>query len=776
MKTPGFSFASFVVARRWWIIAGWLTLAVLVIPSASRVEERLEVAASVPGSESAHVQALIASRFPAAFPSYAVVVITGGVSPSSPDGRAILVAVRDGVAKLPFVSRTLSYLDAPDGAFVGANGETYIVVGLEARGRRPDALVPPLRAATKSVESDLRERFPTLALRWTGEIVLNFDLRKVSAAQARGAERRVLPITAILLVLAFGAVAAAIMPVVAGAVSISLALGAAVLFTNFWPLSLLLQNVVAMLGLGLGIDYALLVVGRFREGLLEGMSSGAAASEAARRAGHTIALSGASVAIAFAALLIVPVNEIRSIAIGGLLVILFAMLLATSLLPALLSIIGVRINAGRIRSSRRKTPAGIGAKPEIGAPSERWRRWGRFVCAHPVAVLLLASAPLAAIAYQTTRLTSDLPRGDWLPRDMESSQALRTLSAMKTSGIVNAVRVVVEFPRTSTWDSPTGWQALRRASERLTADPRVARVRSFTTVTGLVSPNLELLARIPADVRGSMASSDGRLALIEVLPSEAAGVRGANDLVRRLREMPPVQLTGLPNTAVLVGGLPALNVDYERSTLGHFRSIVFTVVAVTLVSLLVGFRSALIAIKAVALNLFSVAVAFGAVVLVFQDGHGIRALGLDSALGGTFPAIPLIVFCVVFGLSMDYEVFLVARIAEARAAGMGEDDSIVEGLARTGGLISSAASIMIAVFAAFMLGDFVLIKILGFALSVAVLVDATVMRLAVGPALLSLGGRWNWWPGKTYLLVRSLPNIQVHNSDGRLNAPAQSVS
>src|SRR6266550_7814489 len=121
MKTPSFSFASLVVERRWWIIAGWLTLAVLVIPSASRVEERLEVAAAVPGSESAHVQALIASRFPAAFPSYAVVVITGGVSPSSPDGRAILIAVRDGVTKLPFVSRTLSYLDAPDSVFVGAD-------------------------------------------------------------------------------------------------------------------------------------------------------------------------------------------------------------------------------------------------------------------------------------------------------------------------------------------------------------------------------------------------------------------------------------------------------------------------------------------------------------------------------------------------------------------------------------------------------------------------------------------------------------------------------
>jgi RND superfamily putative drug exporter len=292
----------------------------------------------------------------------------------------------------------------------------------------------------------------------------------------------------------------------------------------------------------------------------------------------------------------------------------------------------------------------------------------------------------------------------------------------------------------------------------------------------MVSPNFEVLAAMPADIRASMVSADGQLALIEVIPSEAAGVRGAGELVRDVRAMPSASLLGVPGGSVEVGGLPALNVDYEASTLGHFGKIVLLVVGATLVSLLVGFRSLLVAVKAVALNLFSVAVAFGAVVLVFQDGHGIRALGLDAALGGTFPAIPLIVFCVVFGLSMDYEVFLVARIAESKEAGLGDDDAIVEGLARTGGLISSAAAIMVAVFGAFTVGDFVLIKILGFALSVAVLVDATVMRLAVGPALLKLGGRWNWWPGKTYPLVRSLPNIQIHNSDGRLDATSQSVS
>ena len=758
------AFASLVVRYRWWIIGGWLVVAALVMPGAARVEERLEVAASVPGSESARVQALIAARFPAAFPTYAVVVMTGGPSPTTSAGAAVLETLRNELRRMPLVSRTLSYLDAPDSGFVGPRDETYMVVGLEPSGQRADQTVPGLRATTVRLEATLRARFPELRFRWTGETALNYDLRKVSAADARDAERKVLPITVILLVVAFGAIAAALLPVIAGVVAISLALGVAVLITGFWPLSLLLQNVVAMLGLGLGIDYALLVVGRFREALAEGMSNENAARLAASKAGHTIALSGASVAIAFAALLVVPVSEIRSIAVGGLLVIAFAVLLATSLLPALLSLVGDHINAGRIR------------RASLGTPSNAWRRWGRFVCAHPVAVLLIAGAPLAAIALQTRRITSDLPRGNWLPREMESARALQTLSEMRTSGIVNAVRVVVGFPRGTTWDSPRGWAALRRASERIAADPRVARVRSLPVATEMISPNLDVLARIPADILGSMVTRDGGLALIEVIPTEAAGARGAGELVRQLRATRAEALTGIADATIEVGGLPALNVDYEASTLGHFGMIVLLVVGATFASLLAGFRSVLIAVKAVALNLFSVAVAFGAVVVVFQDGHGIHALGLDAALGGTFPAIPLIVFAVVFGLSMDYEVFLVARIAESREAGAGEAEAIVEGLARTGGLISSAAAIMIVVFAAFALGDFVLMKILGFALSVAVLVDATVMRLAVGPALLRLGGRWNWWPGKTYPLVRSLPNIQLHNTDGRLDAPSQSVS
>jgi RND superfamily putative drug exporter len=218
--------------------------------------------------------------------------------------------------------------------------------------------------------------------------------------------------------------------------------------------------------------------------------------------------------------------------------------------------------------------------------------------------------------------------------------------------------------------------------------------------------------------------------------------------VRELRRADPVALTGLPGARLRVGGLPAFNADYEDAVGGRMWPVVALVVATTLVVLLLSFRSLLVPLKAVLLNLLSVSGAFGALVLVFQDGHGARLLGLARPLDGVFPIVPALVFCVVFGLSMDYEVFLVARVAEARRAGLSEDEALGEGLARTGPVITSAAAIMIAVFAAFTLGEFVLLKMLGFALAVAVLLDATVIRMAIGPALLRLAGRWNWWPGR----------------------------
>jgi putative drug exporter of the RND superfamily len=195
-----------------------------------------------------------------------------------------------------------------------------------------------------------------------------------------------------------------------------------------------------------------------------------------------------------------------------------------------------------------------------------------------------------------------------------------------------------------------------------------------------------------------------------------------------------------------VGGIPALNADYDSVVKERLPKVVLFVVLGSLLALLIGLRSLFAALKAILLNLLSVGAAFGALVLVFQEGHGSRLFGLHGPTGTVFPIVPILSFAIVFGLSMDYEVFLVARVLEERRGGLCERSAVIEGLARTAGLITSAAAIMIAVFTAFTVGGFLVVQMLGFTLAVAVFIDATVVRMIVGPALLQLAGDWNWWP------------------------------
>jgi RND superfamily putative drug exporter len=216
--------------------------------------------------------------------------------------------------------------------------------------------------------------------------------------------------------------------------------------------------------------------------------------------------------------------------------------------------------------------------------------------------------------------------------------------------------------------------------------------------------------------------------------------------VRELRRTGAPALTGVSDATLLIGGIPALNADYETIVRSRFPSVTTLVVAVTFLALLGGFRSLVAAVKAIALNLLSVAASFGALVLVFQYGHGSRFLGVPGGTGSVFPLVPIVAFAIVFGLSMDYEVFLVARVLEARRSGLSETDAIPEGMARTAGLITSAAAIMIVVFLAFTFGDFLVVKMIGFTLAVAVMIDATLVRVVIGPALLRVAGDWNWWP------------------------------
>jgi RND superfamily putative drug exporter len=550
-------------------------------------------------------------------------------------------------------------------------------------------------------------------------------------------ESLVLPATLALLVLAFASFVAALIPLAVGQLAISMALGVAALLALRWHLSILVQNLAAMLGLSLGIDYALLMVSRFREALSAGHGPKEASAIAVRKAGHTLLVSASTVAIGFAALLTVPISEIRSIGVAGFVVAGASVLLANTLLPAGLALLGSRINAGVVPLvSRLNSDYSIHAR-------ERWKRWGRTITSHPWTALVLAGVPVLLLASQAARLETRLPRGDWLPPSAESVQGLHSLARMGRGGVVQSLRVILELPSDSISQSESGWKAAVRLSARLASDPRADQVISLPTLT---EGHRDLIWSLSSETRRSLLRGDGRATLEEILPAPWVSPEEQIRWVRELRRLAVADLLGIPGAKIRIGGIPALNADYENAVGDRLPRVIALVVGTTFLALFAGFRSVVAAAKAVALNLLSVGAAFGALVLVFQEGHGSRFLGVHEATGGVFPIIPILAFAIVFGLSMDYEVFLVARVLEARRSGLSESEAITEALARTAGLITSAAAIMIVVFAGFTLGDFLVIKMLGFTLAVAVLIDATLVRIVIGPALLSLAGDWNWWP------------------------------
>ena len=724
--------------RRFWF-AGLVLVAVLVLlPFSFHAERHLETATRVEGSEAGRVPEELATRFRSPFVDRVVLVIQGLPSADSDEGAHALATIEERLQKEPGVSGVVSRLDLRDSIFLGKGGGTFVLVGLDSTEGPVESLVPKLHVLADSLQNELRGRYPAVKLELTGETPLNFDIRKASADDVKRAESLVIPGTLALLLLAFGSLVAALIPVAIGQFAIASALAIAGFLALRFHLSILVQNLATMLGLGLGIDYALLMVSRFREAIATEQNGLKASAVAARQAGRTLLISAATVAIGFLTLLTVPISEVRSIGVAGFLVAGTSVLLANTLVPAILAVLGPRINAGRVPL--------IATFDEHRAArtANRWRQWGKAIVAHPWLAIFLAGAPLVLLASQAARLDTSVPRGDWLPSAAESVQALHTLEKMDRVGIVYSLRVILELPTDSIAQTDAGWNALDHFSKRLASDPRSYRVISLTTVAEGDRSSLVNLSR---ETRRTFLSRDGREALIEILPKTSVSLNDQVNWVRELRKTGATALTAVPGATLRVGGIAALTADYQTIVRERFVSVMALVVGGTLIALLGGFRSVFAPLKAVALNLLSVTASFGALVLVFQDGHGSRWLGVPGGTGSIFPIVPIVSFAIVFGLSMDYEVFLVARVLEARKSGLSEEEAIPEGLARTAGLITSAAAIMIVVFAAFTFGNFLVVKMLGFTLAVAVFIDATLVRIVIGPALLRVAGDWNWWPG-----------------------------
>lgn len=529
----------------------------------------------------------------------------------------------------------------------------------------------------------------------------------------------------IILVVVFGALVAAGLPLMVAAVSIVTALGATALIGQVTEMSFFIVNMITMMGLALGIDYSLVAVQRFREELAHGRSVRDAVTLTGSTANRAILFSGVTVLISLVGLLVVPSTIMRSLGAGAMIVAVMSVVSALTLLPAVLRLLGHRVNRGRIPLSR------------AGREPRAWTAIARGVTARPAVAAVAGAVVLAALALPMLSMRLTFPGIDALPADNELRQGTQAL--VDDFGMGQSETLVVIDGAA---DSRGAVESLAQTVEQ---DPA--------------------FAETSLDWHGGTAFIDTRDVLDSADPEAEAALE-------RLREvMVPAALEGSGATAV-VGGDQAEAVDFSAMIRDHVPLVLAIVLGASFLLLLVAFRSIAIPVTAIALNVASAAAAFGVLVAVFQYGWGAELFGF-AQVDGIAPWLPLFLFAVLFGLSMDYHVFLISRIKEHHDTTGDTRASVVFGLSRTGSLITGAALIMVAVFTGFALGDVAEFQQMGFGLAAAVIIDATVVRVILVPAIMTLLGRHNWTvPG----WLGWLPRMSIEGGRQRAEREPELVS
>ena len=556
-----------------------------------------------------------------------------------------------------------------------------------------------------------------------GNASMGKDFEKAAQSDLQTGEAFGIPIALIILVGVFGAIAASVVPIVLALLSIALAIGASALIGQRFELSFFVTNVITMIGLAVGIDYSLFIVSRYREERQRGLDKLEAIARAGTTAGRTVFFSGMTVIIALLGMLIVPQTIFRSIAVGTVLVAVIAVAASLTLLPAVLSLLGDKVNWGRIPLIQRGQ-----AVFDEQRPGGFWDRLARTVMRHPVISFVAAGGLLVAAAIPYFSINTGFSGVSTLPDSLPAKQAFLTLDREFSAGLISPAHVVIDGPV----NTPQVQEGVERLESILAGDP------SFG------APTYE-------------TNAAGDLALVEVPVAGDPNSNQAEDAVQRLRsEYVPQAFAGVP-ARVLVGGDIAANLD-GFDMLERYTPIVFAfVLGLSFILLLVVFRSIVVPIKAVIMNLLSVGAAYGLLVLVTQEGVGAGLFGFQQ-VESVEAWLPIFLFAILFGLSMDYHVFLMSRIRERYDQTHDNTEAVVFGVRSTGRLITGAALIMVAVFGGFAAGDLVMFQEMGFGAGVAVLLDATIVRSILVPAAMRLLGDWNWYLPK---VLRWLPDMRV---------------
>jgi RND superfamily putative drug exporter len=748
-------FARALVRWRWAVLVVWAVIGAVAAVRAPATPALLNIrGGSARETEASRTEKLLNDRFSRPIGEFFAVTLEGPSRFDTGASRAVLDSVLAALDRLPYVRGLVSYPGTNDTTFLSRDRRsTFLLVAIDIEnGDSAGAYVQPTREVVRRTVA-AAPGAGSYRARVTGRAPLDLDVRKVVTADSQRGEVALLPLTLFILVLAFGALVAATLPLVVGMLAIAVSLAIIGLLTYVTPMSIFVLNMTTMIGLGVGIDYSLLVVTRFREELGRGLRRHDAAVSTMTTAGKAVITSGLTVVVGFGALLFTPLIETRSVGIGGLIVVAIAVLLSITLLPALLAVLGREIDRPRWLARRLTW---------YHAP-QVWEKWARTLSRHPIRAMVYGGVAIAILTAPLFWIRIGLPSRHWWPMGTEAGEGLDALSRMGVAGYVQPIRLLVEVPEGRSAVQAASLRGLRTLSDSLRADPRVREVRSLVDL----EPGTSLLAysvlysdmasareQYPSFVDAYL-SEDRRLTLLDVIPADTTSLTSAMELVEHARGLGEAQLRGTRGMTVTVGGYAASAVDFQADLLERFPLLVALILGATVVMLAIAFRSVLVPIKAIIMNTLSVSATFGLIVLVFQYGVGSQLFGLTGPTSAIFVVIPVLVFAVVFGLSMDYEVFLLSRIKEAYDRSGRNTAATMEGLSATASVITSAALIMIMVFGVFAFARVLPMQMLGFGLAVAVLLDATVIRMVLVPAFMQAMGKWNWWPGGRKKVQRS---------------------
>jgi RND superfamily putative drug exporter len=732
-----------MVRLRYWIAGLWLLLVLAALPFAPRAPLALSPGGFTSNAmQSQQAINVLQAGLHTTFTNIQVIFSSPTLAATDPRFVAEADAAVAGLAHWNEVSGIVPFSANP--AQISRDGHAaYTLVLLRDNTDAAPKILPDLRARLKQP--------PNLQMTVGGGPVFYEDIQTVSEADLRRAEEIAFPFALVALLLVFRSVVAAALPAAVGGCSVIASLALLYGLASASPVSIFALNITTLFGLGLGVDYSLFMVSRFREELARGRDVRDAVGVTMTTAGRAVFFSGLAVSIGLMGLLFFPLNMLRSVGLGGVITVALCIMAAVTLLPALLGILGTRVNALPVRLprlGRRPSPAAAAGPTAAASDGSMidgfWHRLALGVMRHPVAVSVpvLAILLLLGMPFLSVRLAA--PDASILPASVKSRAAYDLLAQRFDQSALSPIVIAVETPGSPTM--PANLTVLDAYVRQIEADPRVERVSSIVSLDPRLSlTQYELMYSQPQLIGDPYIAQSLRayvgtdVTMVQVISKYGMLDPRSEALVQAIRATPlPAGFHALTDGGT--GGV----IDYVNTLYGAFPVALLVVALVTYVVLMLLFRSLVLPLKAILMNALSILASYGALVFIFQQGH-LSGLLNFTPLGFVEASGPILMFCALFGLSMDYEVFLLSRIREAYEQTGDNTAAVAAGLERSGRIITSAAAIVILVSLSFASADMVIVKALGVGMALAVLLDATLVRGLLVPAAMRLLGSVNWW-------------------------------